>query len=408
MKRWWKRLAVVAAWLGVGLAAQAQSFTAGPYGAARMPEPLRYTPSCPPPNLVPGPLTPQIAPAGPPPELSLPASHSNAYPLEPYSLEAGWYASLGASFLRRYKSESGIGILQDDPTFNLDTGLLSRPTILPVASTGDIDPSYRGAGRITLGYLKGNQAWEFNAFYAPEEENTLALGSQGRLAMGFGTPTGAILTGFEGNNGLWTQADRVVVTFRNTIGSAEALYRLWNGGVNGTDALIGFRYLHVRERLSIFTDDDAFVTNEFGQSDPLRQATYTAQVRTNFYGLTFGGEYSCPLWQNRVWFTGVGKLAAGVNHVVRNTSLIRGDGLVGFDVDREKIDFGHLYDLTLALDIHLLEKARLRIGYQGILLLGTTTPNAQINTDIARPQLQGFGSREVFYHGPQIEFQMLF
>ncbi|NBO91438.1 MAG: hypothetical protein EBV06_03845 [Planctomycetia bacterium] len=407
MKRWWKRMAVVAAWLGVGVAVHAQGFTAGPYGAARMPEPLRYNPG-PTPDLVPGPLTPQIAPMGPPSELSLPASHSNAYPIEPYSTEAGWYTSLGASFLRRYRRDSGISVFQDDPNNNLDTGTLSRNTLPPIANTRDVDPSYHLGGRFTLGYLLANQAWEFNGFYIPEADNRLQLGSQGRLALGFTGPNGSIPLGFEGNNGLWTQADRVVMTFQTVTASAEALYRLWNGGVNGTDLMIGFRYMHARERLSIFTDDEAFTTNEFGQSDPLRTATYTSQVQTNFYGLTAGGELSLPLWQNRVWLTGIGKLAYGVNQVQRTLSLYRGDGFRGFDVSQEKWQFGQLYDLTLAFDIHLLEKARLRLGYQGLLLMGTTSPSSQINLDLSSPNSQPFGYRGLFYHGPQIEFQMLF
>ena len=77
-------------------------------------------------------------------------------------------------------------------------------------------------------------------------------------------------------------------------------------------------------------------------------------------------------------------------------------------MEKEKLQFGSLYDLTVAFDIHLLEKARLRIGYQGLLLLGTTTPHSQVNLDLSNPNGHDFNNRGVFYHGPQIEFQMLF
>src|SRR5262249_33087512 len=81
MSRWWKRGAVVAAWLGLGTAVPAQPpMYPSPVGATRMLEPLHYQPDCPPPSLVPGPLNPLMAPAGPPDTLNLPADHTNAFP----------------------------------------------------------------------------------------------------------------------------------------------------------------------------------------------------------------------------------------------------------------------------------------------------------------------------------------
>src|SRR5262245_61987432 len=100
MSRWWKRLAVVVAWLGLGALAQAQQEVPRPVGAARIPEPLRYCPE-PQPNLVPGPLTPAMAPPGPPPEFSLPVGHSSAFQLENYAPESRAYASLGGMALFR-------------------------------------------------------------------------------------------------------------------------------------------------------------------------------------------------------------------------------------------------------------------------------------------------------------------
>ncbi|MGL6097418.1 MAG: hypothetical protein ACRC7O_16675, partial [Fimbriiglobus sp.] len=352
MKRWWKRLAVVAAWLGVGVTVHAQGFTAGPHGAARMPEPLRYSPG-PAPDLVPGPLTPQIAPVGPPPELSLPASHSNAYPLEKYSTEAGWYASIGGQFLKRYRSEHGPSVFLD-PVNNLDTGILSSQNLPIRRNTADVDPAYRPGGRLTLGYLLGSNSIEVNGFYTPEESNEKALTNPGQLSLQFAGPNGSFPIGFDGNNGIFTQADRVVLTFRNEIGGGEVLYRQWNAGVNGFDLLVGARHLYVNERLGIFVDDEAGIVDDFGRSDPLRQAEYASQIRTNFVGLTVGGEGSWPLWQNGIWLTAIGKAAAGVNVIERRLSLTRGDGFQAFDVKSHQTQFGHLYDATIALDIHLL------------------------------------------------------
>src|SRR2546421_605123 len=65
MTRCWKHVAVLAAWLVLGVSARAQTGYPAPVGAARLDEPLRYTPE-PSPALFPGPMTPAMAPTGPP------------------------------------------------------------------------------------------------------------------------------------------------------------------------------------------------------------------------------------------------------------------------------------------------------------------------------------------------------
>jgi len=407
MKRWWKRLAVVAAWLGGALAAQAQGFNVSPTGAARMPEPLRYVPE-PNPPLVNGPLSPYMAPAGPPPELALPASHSSAFQFENYSTEAGFYLHLGTSFLRRYRAGDRGTPIFADPDQVLDTGFFSRNNLPRIADVGDVDPSYRYNGTVTLGYLYANHAIEVNGFYMPEGSNRFTLGSRGGLSLGFANPDGSVPLGFEGNNGLWRQADLVQVEFKNQLISGELLYRNWNPAVNSVDFLVGVRYLNLKEQMSVLTDDEAFVTNDFGQNDITRSAKYRSEIDTHFYGLTLGAEWSVPLWQKRFWLTGITKGAWGVNHVQRTLDLTRGDGLQAFSVKNDRVQFGQVYDLMLATDIHLLEKARLRVGYQALWILGTATPGSQIDTDFSTQGTRPIGSRDVFYHGPTIEFQMLF
>ena len=94
MKTCWKCVGVAAAWLGLGVAVQAQQEIPSPVGAARMIEPLGYTPK-PQPDLVPGPLTPQVAPPGPPDSLALPSGHSSAFQLENYATESALYRAPG-------------------------------------------------------------------------------------------------------------------------------------------------------------------------------------------------------------------------------------------------------------------------------------------------------------------------
>src|SRR5262245_65240119 len=80
MTRWFKHVAVFAAWLGLGApVVLAQPGYPATVGAARQIGPLHYVPDQPPPNLAPGPVHPLGAPAGPPPTPNLPAAHTNAF-----------------------------------------------------------------------------------------------------------------------------------------------------------------------------------------------------------------------------------------------------------------------------------------------------------------------------------------
>src|ERR1700722_19724683 len=105
MTRWWKGVAVFAAWLSLGVATEAQQETPTPVGAARMIEPLRYKPE-PQPDLVPGPVTPLVAPPGPPDSLALPSGHSSAFQCENYTTESACFGSAGGFGLARYHPRS--------------------------------------------------------------------------------------------------------------------------------------------------------------------------------------------------------------------------------------------------------------------------------------------------------------
>src|SRR5262245_44707696 len=110
MSRWWLGVAVVAGCLGQAAQAQnPQPAIPTPYGAARTPpEPLPIG-VCPPPvpNLVPGPLTPDKAPNGPPDCLSLPPSSPGAFQCETYPPEIAIFAGAGTQALQRQKLGKG-------------------------------------------------------------------------------------------------------------------------------------------------------------------------------------------------------------------------------------------------------------------------------------------------------------
>ena len=161
MTRWWKHVAVLAAWLALGVAAQAQPGLPSPVGAARIPEPMRYIPA-PQPELVPGPTTPSVAPAGPPDSLNLPVGHSSAFQMENYPTESAAYAALGGMALHRQGLTHLPIAFTDNQSRGLDTGIVpvgigrlgnnafnpfqTNSTFLPQAlNLNQITPSWTGS-----------------------------------------------------------------------------------------------------------------------------------------------------------------------------------------------------------------------------------------------------------------------
>ena len=71
----------------------------------------------------------------------------------------------------------------------------------------------------------------------------------------------------------WNQADIGQLRLSTSLGNAELNYRLWNTGINNFELILGVRYLHVRDKLEIFTDDDGLsIRDAFNRPDLQRQA----------------------------------------------------------------------------------------------------------------------------------------
>src|SRR5260370_31310074 len=119
MKSRWLGAALIAAGLGVGrLSAQSGSLPT-PVGTARIPEPVPV--SEPPPQMMPGPLSPYTLPAVNTDCTSLPAGHSSAFQCEEYAHHNEAYFHVGAVGLEREKYGHKVMAVAD-PT-GIDTGI---------------------------------------------------------------------------------------------------------------------------------------------------------------------------------------------------------------------------------------------------------------------------------------------
>lgn len=411
MTRWYKHVAVCAAWLGLGTVALAQPGQPSPVGAARMVEPLRYTPNQPPMNLEPGPVNAMSAPVGPPPSLNLPADHTNAFPQDRFPPEAAFFASVGGIGLQRQKlTRLPIGFY-DVNGGGIDTQLIPLGTLASILTLSDLTPQMNLGFKVTAGWIFGSEAIELTGFYQPHSGEFRDVLSPGRVHVPFGPP-GVFPIGFEGRDGLWNSADRLKVTFTNSVGNAEANYRMWSSGIATTELICGVRFFHNQERVDILTDDEFFVRDFYGKPDPLRQATYSVSSRTNHVGLQFGGEFSTPLpggeaW-SWIWLTASAKSSIGANFIERSFRLTRGDGLSAFDIHKNDVKFGSVNELAGFLDLHLLERVRFRGGYQAILGTGFSAAASQIDFNLTTQGSRKVDDGTIIWHGPVLEMQFLF
>jgi hypothetical protein len=410
MSRWYKHGGVLVAWLAMSLVAQAQQEIPSPVGAARMVEPLGYA-AKPQPPLIPGPVTPEMAPLGPPDCLALPASHSSAFQCENYTMESACYASIGAQGLQRYKLPRLQTVFQESSSLDT-TNVPGPPSKVPVLQDlVAIHPDMHYGPRLTIGYLEGNQAFEISGYVMSPQSRGTTLIQAGQLLVPFSTPQSGVPLGFEGNNGLWLNADLVRTYYSNQIMNAEANYRLWNSAINHVELILGVRYFGLQEQVGIYTNDDFLNVNILGQSNPRLAATYTATTRNNMVNAQFGGEYSTPLPHKTfgwIWFTAIAKASAGPNFIERTFTLTRGDGFRGFKKIVDDVNFGQVYEGGLYVDFHALERLRFRIGYQALWVVGVSDAGYQVNYNLLNPTGRSVGYHSEFYHGPTFEMQFLF
>jgi hypothetical protein len=399
--RWTWGVALAAGLLGPQGAALAQ-YLPSPVGAARIPEPLPCGDSQTP-NLIPGPISPLAAPPGPSDKLSLPWDHSSAFQCENFPPDEHCYFHVGAvGLIRDHLGAGGIAVL--DPQ-NLDTGIAPPSGQTIVQRYKDINQDMNFGVRATIGYLfNDSQAIEFTGFYIDTAYNSIESDMPGRIDAFFHN----VPLGFEGNNGLWLQADRLHTTFTQRLGGGELNYRWCNKAITEAEIIMGVRYMDERESMNIYTgDDDLTVRDVNGNPDPLRQATYLVETHNRMICPQFGFEYG-KSFTPYFTFGVTAKTALGVNLIEVLTKLNRGDGFLGFQNHRNEYSFGQIYDVGAFLDFHLLERATLRVGYNAMWLVGVATAVDNLDFDLSNPAGRRNNYGSIFYHGPMVEFQFLF
>ena len=92
----------------------------------------------------------------------------------------------------------------------------------------------------------------------------------------------------------------------------------------------------------------------------------------------------------------------------RRRRLVRGDGLVGFNVNRSRTQATGLAELGLFTDVLITDQWRLRAGYRALWAINVAEASGNVDFDLARQGFNDHWTGSVFYHGPMIEFQFAF
>jgi hypothetical protein len=316
-------------------------------------------------------------------DLSISSRAPSAFMEEPYIFESTYYGSVGARALMRQNPIS-LQVTTPGPT-------------LPGQNFNGINPVMAWGPQVTLGYIFNNHMFEFYGFYIPQNSKQISSYAPGQVSSPFGA-TGAP-AGFAG---LFQNASSITTTLNDAVGNVEFNYRRASNAIKDFEFLFGLRYFNMFENMIVGTDANQ---TSLG-ANPALEANYYTRTNNNLLGLQMGYEHNMRVLKH----LGIGSFAkgsAGVNWWDSNVSLVRGDKLVGFQGGQNGTTFGSVVEIALYADFLLLERCRMRAGYNVLWAFGVSEASQQFNYNFSQTN----GSNQIgttFFGGPSLDFQFLF
>jgi hypothetical protein len=330
-----------------------------------------------------------------------------------------------------YLSVGGMGMFRQRLTHTeiaqLDPGITLANGTTIFTDTGNI-PFFKSPLAVDLHDMPQNANWgvratigyrcddffsiEFSGYYLLQSDAALTVANPARLDLPFDTFPTPI--GFQGDNGLWSQADIVRTSLQTTLASGEANLRYrptgnrWTG--SGIDLLAGVRYFDYFERFGIYTGDDDLTGatfDIFGNPDPRVQALYQVETHNRILAgqLGFDAQFQPLRW---IGLGFAAKGAWGVNFLENDVRLIRGDNFVGFDTRTNRQVFSHLYEGNFYFDFAPWQCLHIRGGYNMLWLVDIAEAAKQVDFNLANTLGRQRHDGSVFYHGPTMELQFIF
>ncbi len=295
----------------------------------------------------------------------------------------------------------GLALVRDEPAGRpLAIEQLVGSAGETVSDAEDLEQGFEPGARLAAG-LRLGRGWrvEVSGFWVEESDATDTETRAGTLNTPFAVrgDTGDLLLpdGFQGGFD-FQQADLVRTEFDSRIYDVEAgLWRGWgHGRVTGT-AGGGLRFFELDEDLTYLLDDS--IAN--GAGDTL--FTLDNRIRNHLIGAQVGGG---------VRLQAAGPLSFGIDAraglfadwMERDSSLVRGDGVVGMDTGGDEVGLATVLEVSGEARFDVTGRVSVVLGYRLLQVNGAAlaTENLQENlSDAAEYQdLDDDGS--AFWHGP--------
>lgn len=315
-----------------------------------------------------------------------------------------WYAKAGYIGLKRNGLPSTPMVTEELLENNIDG--LGDPTLglTPVIGTmNNVSGRLSNGVQAAIGLQDDCQGviYEIGGFFLSNTVANRSFTSLGRLdSPYFNAPIG-----FQENQGLWTNADFMQLTYKNTIYSGEMNMRFFGDCWKTLDVnyLIGLRYIQLQDSLQQFTIDDDL---QLGIVDPTTHATLRWGGTNNMLGGQVGWSLTqrlTPTWSVS-WDQ---KIALLANAARTQTSLYRGDGFEGYNVNQTTWRFAQAYEGGLFLEMNA-GNLRLRAGYAYNIYVGVTEAANQFTYDLEAAPFTRNSASTVIYHGPSASFEFVF
>jgi len=364
-------------------------------GGIVLPEPVPAAPSFGPPprptyplptgpmggGLVPGPISPYSNPSVPLEAVTLPSNSPGAFVENPFLPEKHLFMHIGAYALQ-------LGSVAPIPVSTDAAGV-------PNYTYDGISPRMNWGFIGTLGCLVDNQQFEVTGFYLPEMTSRGGVAASGSLNAPFsgGIPIG-LTAGFASGLAYETISQSV------TMGNLEGNYRLTGLAHREFELILGVRYFDFQEGTTIFTSGPGAGT------DPLQQTNYLTNTYNRMLGPQIGVEYSTRILHG-FSFTSEAKTAFMANFMERDMAFNRGDGFNIFTRNRTNTGYAQLFQLGFNLEWNLLERFKIRGGYNLLWLVGVAQSADLVDYNIVDPTVSN-KTGSSFFQGPSIEFHFLF
>ncbi len=330
--------------------------------------------------------------------------HTGTMTQETYNLISGagrpWAVFAGAGWFmlkRDDLGDSALSLLNSSSFEDIVTPSAGAPLY---ANFDDLHQPYHSGFKVSVGAFTENASIEATGFYLPQRTDEANFGLLGQqFLFFFNAPLG-----FEGDLGLWNNADLVILGLETTLGNVEVNCRkAVRCGKHCFEMLAGARYVDLQERLTLTTDDDIFL---LGVSDPASRAIYETRTHNRMFGGQLGAAFRCPI-MDTVIFSWELKGAWFYNDADVDVTLVRGDFLLGQAGGSNHKEFAHAYEQGLWIDV-MARHLRVRAGYQFLWLLNVAEAVEQIDFNLANPNGRGHTNGAIFYHGPAVTLEFMF